>query len=681
MAGDLNAALAVFDVAALETLANKGLVRRAQRDLEEGKVVLASRDNASASVTADGETVSIDRRGPAHARCSCPAPGLCRHRIAATLFLQNLVDLPSDAPAALVDHEAALKAEVAALDAGGLAKWAGKAAWRAALDLAVEGGAVTVEGAALVIRVGEEDVRYLAGQGLAGMVSKAKPAKVKAVHAAAILLVRQFFGFETIVEDVASVVPQVEERQVDPAFLKEIHRVLAQCARLALNLAPVALEDQLFILSVSSRADYLPRLSRMLRTLSTMLRDRRKREFSFDPDRCLALIAEAFALSGALGQAANIEDQGRAGALCGVVRQGYAPANAPLALTGMGGDVWRTQSGARGVTIHLHDAVADRWLSATLARAPGQDPGFDPLFAYGRDAIWQGYTLRQLSRSSFVLEGAAISPDGRLSMAGATRATGPVEAAIPEGAAVTRWDALRDRLRATLADAIDAPHVAVQPVLVHPRRVARPYFDDLRQELVWPVEDDDGIWLGLAVEQGRDRDALIHALEAVAERGWRGTITALASIGDRSFALKPFALRDGATVFNLGLDDVGALTKFGVATAATGFVRDLGTFFGRMPRSFEPAAAPVTRRELTAAWQVLVDLAELGMTGLSVDHGVRLARSAEGLGNMGLSTIADTVRCVAAAPADARWHALLTAAFAIHQARRQTLDLPLLVRN
>jgi hypothetical protein len=679
MAGDLAAALAVFDVAALETLANKGLVRRALRDVEEGKVVLGVGDGTTASVTADGETVSMDRRGPAHAICSCPAPGLCRHRIAATLFLQTAGDAPSGAPVEAIDHAAALKAEIAALDAAVLAKWAGKAAWRGAVELAGEGGTVAVEGSALVIGVTDEAVRYLAGQGLAGMVSKAKPAKAKAVHTAAMLLARQFFELETIVEEAQSDAP-TEERQVDPAFLTEIHRVLAQCARLALNLAPVALEDQLFILSVSSRADHLPRLSRMLRTLSTMLRDRRKREFSFDPDRCLALVAEAFALSGALGQAGNLEDQGRAGALCGSIRQGYVPAEAPLLLTGMGGDVWRTQSGARGVTIHLHDAAADRWFSASLARGPGQDPGFDPVFAYGRDAIWQGYTLQRLSRSAFALEGAALSPDGRLSMAATARAIDPVETVIPEGVAVTRWDELRDRLRGTLADAIDAPHVAVQPVLIHPRRVARPWFDDLRQELVWPVEDDDGVWMGLAVEQGRDRDALIHALEAVAERGWRGTITALASIGDRSFALKPFALRDGATVFNLGLDDVGALTKFGMMTAATGFVRDFGTFFGRIPRNFEPAAPPVARRELTAAWKVLVDLAELGMTGLSADQVQRLGRASGTLGNIGLSVIAKSVQKIGTSRVEQRWHALLAAAFALHQARRRTLDLPLLVR-
>ena len=93
----LNATLAAHDTAALEALASAGAVRRAVRDVEEGKVRVLSRDDGSAVVEAGGQRVEIGAEGPRAARCACPATGLCRHVLAAVLALR--ADAPGDAPA------------------------------------------------------------------------------------------------------------------------------------------------------------------------------------------------------------------------------------------------------------------------------------------------------------------------------------------------------------------------------------------------------------------------------------------------------------------------------------------------------------------------------------------------------------------------------------------------------
>jgi hypothetical protein len=677
MRPDLAAALKAFDEAALEALGSKGLVRRALRDLDEGKLSFAGDEGDAARILVDGETVTIDGRGPASSRCTCPAPGLCRHRIAATLFLRTAVPQVDDVAPEAVDHGALLQSEITALDAAAIAKWAGKASWRAAQELAEAGGPVQIAGSALVIGVGQDEVRYLAGQGLAGMVSKAKPARRKAVHAAAVLLARSHFGLETIPDEseAAETDPAPDDRRVDPVFLAEVLRALAQSARMALNLAPSALEDQLFMLSVSSRADELPRLSRMLRTLSTMLRDRRERAFSFDSDRCLALMAEAFALTAALAKGNADPDA----ALRGSFRQAYRPVGT-LDLAGMGAEVWRSESGARGVTVHLLEPATGRWFSASLARAPGQDSGFDPVAAYDRQTIWQGTTLKRLSRSRFRLKDAASSEDGRLSLGKDVRAVDLVESGLPAGMAVTRWAVLRDYLRTRLTGRLDLPRTGSETVLIQPRRVARPWFDELRQSLIWPVEDQDGVWIGLSVEHGRDRQALVEALEAVASRRWCGTVAVLASVTDRSFVLKPFALGDGERLFNLGLDDVGALTTFaGLATAAER-LREIGGFFGFRSGAFETVASPPPRIALSAAWQALADISELGMDTLSAEHSERLERAAIGLRAVGLSVVAEQLGRVERSVRAEQWPRLLGAAYAVRHARQWTLDLPLLVQ-
>jgi hypothetical protein len=52
--GGLRAALAVFDDAALEALANKGIVRRAAKDVEAGKVAIT--EESEGRIVAAAET-------------------------------------------------------------------------------------------------------------------------------------------------------------------------------------------------------------------------------------------------------------------------------------------------------------------------------------------------------------------------------------------------------------------------------------------------------------------------------------------------------------------------------------------------------------------------------------------------------------------------------------------------
>lgn len=687
MTGGLRDAFEAFDPAALEVLANKGLVRRAQRDIQDGKISVVESDGTSAKLSADGETVAIDTRGPAAATCSCPAPGICRHRLAATLLLRSMVADAADQPAghAEEDRAAALRSEIEALEPARIARWAGKASWRAALELAEAGGTVEIAGASVVVRIGAGDgeVRYLAGQGLAGMVSKAKAARAKATHAAAALMIRCHFGFASEMDQAPAPEDDAPVRTVDAGFLGEVEAAIAQYAHCALNLAPVALEEQLFMLSVSSRADHLPRLSGLLRTLSSLLAERRTRGLAADPDRCLVLAAEAFALARSLGLRGDRSDAPADALLIGAARQGYAPVG-DLQLVGMGGEVWRTPAGARGVTAYFFAPADARWFTASLSRGAGQDPGFDPVRAYRQEAVWTGPTLEELSRSRFRLDNATASDSGRLSMAAGISAIGlqgrAAEEAEMANAAFRSWSDLRRHLRSCLSGGIAQPKAGTETVILHPRRVGRPWFDDLRQSLIWPVEDQDGGWIGLSVDHGVDRDGLVTALEKVASDGWHGTIVASASIAGRSFALRPFALADGNDLFNLGLDDIRTLSGFGLGRIARGFVRDLGMLVGRLPRAFVRTAPSIPQSALSGSWQLLVDVAELGMDGLTRDQSDRMAIAAQRLRAVGLATVAATVELCAEAPARERWPHLLAAAYAIRLAQMRTIDLPALVR-
>jgi hypothetical protein len=688
---DLQTALQAFDEAALTMLANKGLVRRAQRDFEEGKIALASVDGSAAIVTADGETVRIDAKGPRTATCTCPALGICRHRLGAVLFLQAAAPYAESGVAALppqAEEAPDFAGEIAALTPSILMKWAGKASWRAAAELSDgQDVRVSIEGRALLIHLGEEgdQIRFLSGQGLDGMVSKLAPALRKAHHAAAIRLARRHFGIIDTEEEVAASSPIASESQgddgLDLAFLNNVSEALYECANVALNIAPLSLEERLFTLSVSSRADALPRLGAMLRTLSRALRQRRTRDFAFDPDVCLALMSDCFALIAALKHTQESRQQDRLDVLKGRARQEYVGVGT-LALMGCGADHWQTTAGARGITGHFYSREQDAWFSASVARAAGQDPSFDPLNAYKYETLWRSSALEKLARTSLNLREASASETGRLSSGQAVSASVNNDQSVADHVnwpcRLENWEELANRLEARLLGDIGKPARLQEPVIISPRRISRPRFDDLAQTLTWAVEDKDGAWLSLSLEHGRHKGAVLDALEKIADAGWTGSIVALASIDGPKFRLAPFALIEKDKLFCLGLDAMPTPPKPTLGALTSRFVADLRERLGNLPREFITAPTPVTMRLLADCWQHMVEMAEIGISLNRTQFETGLARLVRRLDDAGLVGLGQVLNGVIAESKIAP-NAYYKACCALTLARRQMIGLPYVI--
>jgi len=658
----LDEGLAAFDEAALATLANVGLVRRAARDVVEGKARLIERKASAAVVEADGQRVDIDAGGPQKALCSCKAPGVCRHRIAAVLLLRQTEEVEqADTP------ERSALDPIALLDTfplSAIERWAGKAAWRAALEMAEASAGIDIEDKAIVVRVDEaEPVRILQGQGLDGIVSKTPAARRKPLHAAALLAARRHFGIalpEPHIE-IAAVEP---DNGIDPAFLAAVASALEECVAFAFTLAPAPLEEQLFTLSVSSRADALPRLGRLLRTLAAQVRLKRRRAFTFDPDLCLETLATASALVRALGRSDPDET------LRGVHRQTY-PSAGPLRLVGCGAERWRTEAGARGVTGIFYDVAADRWLTYAHARAPGQDPLFDAGQAYRGAALWSGATLEALVGAAFSLEGVGVSRDGRVSNPQGARVSpisgdgDPIRSGVP---AIGEWATLEDRLTERFGFGLSA-RTAPDFALLVPRRCAMPYFDDLAQELIWPIEDEAGRWLALTLTHGETLDHAIGHVEAVARRGWRGPLLVRADRVARGIDLTPIALRDEERWLNLTLE------RSGTKAQESGWLQRLTARLGagRGGADFHRAPPDPTRRAMASAWQALIDRAET-TSGKAVPA-TGFDRLAAELDRLGRPAIAERLARVPDGPAP-----FLVAAYALIAARSQAIVLPRISR-
>src|SRR5262249_20324660 len=73
-------------------IANAGLVKRARRDLDAGQApkLTETADGAIEARFADGTLTRLAAgRMPADATCSCPASGMCRHRVTLVLAYQQ----------------------------------------------------------------------------------------------------------------------------------------------------------------------------------------------------------------------------------------------------------------------------------------------------------------------------------------------------------------------------------------------------------------------------------------------------------------------------------------------------------------------------------------------------------------------------------------------------------------
>lgn len=654
-------ALAVFDDAALETLTSKGIVRRAAKDVEGGKVTVTETEVGIVAV-ADGETVELDAGGPRNARCSCPAAGICRHTIAVVLALRaaaapdgahSLGEQDQGAPET-APPDADPLAEIVTLASGAIVKWAGKPELRAAMELLAEAEAPAIrrDGAAVVIRLSPDapEVRWLAGQGLGGMVSKATRARLKSQHVAAVLAVRRAHGV-----DDAAVFPEAAAAgpgAPDATYLEEVRRTLQDAVLTALNQAPAVLEERLFTLSISLRADALPRLGRQLRQLAAGIRRKREREFAFSPADALSRLAAAHALAEALSRP---QPPDRLAVLKGAVRQDYEAAGS-LSLFGLGATQWRTRTGARGVTGYFYAAERHRILTASLARSSERDASFDPAQAYASERLWRAAPLDELIRARVHLAGGAVSVDGRISLGAAAHAhvvpwLPARETCLEWPVTFTDWVALQDAMHSRFDERLASPYAGPVIVVLAPAVHAKMTFDAIAQEHAWGVADAADRWIAVTLPHDGEQAMIAARLQRISELGDVHLVVAEVHVARSGFALHPIAVvarmpSVGKTVM-LNLD----LEAGGTELPSAAMRSDWLGLLARKPQGAPPVLAQFTpaadtgaaSRLLAEGAEALLAMAELGTPCGGPEHRERLAGLAQRLEAAGLALPADAM--------------------------------------
>jgi hypothetical protein len=476
--------LHAYNDAALESLAPKGLVRRARRDFEAGLATVVAGDESSVQVLADGQTVMLGERGPAAAQCTCEAVGICRHILIAVMAVNHR---PPEA-ASYRQAKPSATDEICNLKESGLIAFAG-ASWDAAVALAAASAdSAIVESAGnctMELAGVRSGVTFIAGQGLKGAGFKGPKSRARTIVTAAAILVRAKYG---ILLEQSGDLHSKPGALIDRAFLNDAAEKLVHAIRAILSSASPIAADLLFDLAISTRATAAPRLTAMLRSLAKQAWQAGAREVHFHADEFLTDAARTFALIEALKHDACDP------VLTGTLRRDYRPLPS-FDLWMLGAAMWRTETGARGLTLHGFAPEARVWRSVSIARGAGMDPSFSPRAAYD-SALWGAGPAKSLIGKAvrlpepLVAEDEAVAPS-LLQPAAVQSSIRNLQSLIESRAVAVDWRELRCDIAARLGDGLRRRALGV-PALLAPSKYGSLSFNDFAQTYEWEGFDQIG---------------------------------------------------------------------------------------------------------------------------------------------------------------------------------------------
>ncbi len=511
----LLAQLVNYDDEAFVALGNRGLLRRAQKDLEKQSEMVIE-DNPDTLAISLGEfRIIFDERGPAHAQCSCPAHGICQHILCAAISLQRLAKGTSSStapPSNAADVLAQLQVSLLQIAAQELIKHAGKSgyrwAWQFVEDLDVE-QALKVEGERhIVLSFSHPRIsfRYMGG-GLDSLIADTDNSQVEKYRVAAILAYQRVNGVQLIPPETTASKPrtaslalgkdhaipanQVESPSDSRRRLRDNSKQLfSECIELGLSHLSRGIYERFTTLAVWAQGAEYYRLALLLRRIADHVELLLERAGAADERRLLDELAVAFGLVAALDHAA-----GRGASpvnLVGRARTRYEETST-IELLGLGASAWRSSSGYVGLTMLFWSSKDKAFLSCSDAR-PENQRGFNPVARYNASGPWSGLGApSQATGKRVTLANAQINVAGRLSASENTSAT-----VLP----VQTFEQFTDQLlpckswseitqlrslsrRSLLAEA--------QPMkdwfILLPKRFGTAQFDANKQTLVWPVFD------------------------------------------------------------------------------------------------------------------------------------------------------------------------------------------------
>jgi len=505
-----------LDEAAYLTYASKGLLRRARKNMDAGADVRRIEANADEIVFEVGDhQVKMGDRGPLKSVCTCPAPDACIHILMACLHLDTLaasdpkeIEPTATKPAGndSKTNQSPANAEWLAISTGTLRKWAGADAYRKAWRLLE-----THEPAVGIQEVEFKNsirCRFVAGAGLDGLITNAVPRERKSYATAAVLAFQIEHGLtpEPGFQDTA------DRNRVDVSLVGDIQQLLGQMIRIGLNHLSPAFVQRIHQLALLCRTGRLFRPAKELESCAREIEWIINRHARADIPGLFNKMARLYALAASLANQAPHAPK----KLTGTARSTYYAINA-ISLVGLGIYPWETASGFTGLTALFWSPEMAQYFSWSDSRPNHARGGFTPHRRYDEESPWSGgKRLKDLGRSSFILENPKINPQRRLSSHQGCRVnqlTSPIEPALlPKP--FTRWSKLRDAMQQSQKLGLSRGTPLDSLCVIQPLSWHKPVFDEIEQQLIVPLEDEENEKVFLQLPFTKWTEAAVYYLEA-----------------------------------------------------------------------------------------------------------------------------------------------------------------------
>jgi len=498
--GTLAALVAGFDDASWEALTSKGLLRRARKDIEKGLEIVVVEDGPeNLKLSVAPFVVSMTASGPAGAKCTCSAPGVCQHILAAGLYLQSRYAGSGEQKVNATENS--IRDEIALLTTERLKSWAGSADYKKGLALFAGNmlPSLIEYAETVVVRLmpSGTEIRFVPGGGFDGMILPKSQGKRAGV--AAILALRKHLGFEipttaaqqSLVD--VSGTPRTKKEILDSAC-----SVLEDAIAVGLSHVSEVLSDRLVSLAVSAQGAQMPRVSLSLKTVSDEVKSNLQRAARADEARLLLVMATVYALMDGIRAGSDSHSFELAGATRGLYVE--VP---EIELSGVGAYTWQTGSGYVGLTVLFWSNPTKEFLSWSYARPEIQRVDARQRF-YG-EGPWEGaQSPQQVAAANLKLRNARRTARGRLSSSTKTSALvlSPVAPQLLEfgDKLFTSWEVLRRYVSYNQPLGLREPNPLDLIVVLRPAAFGERTFDSITQTFTWEIYDelDQALMLTLA---------------------------------------------------------------------------------------------------------------------------------------------------------------------------------------
>jgi len=523
--------LSHFDDDAFAALANRGLVRRAQKDLEKQPASVVEESAETLTMSVGDHRVRFDTRGPAHAQCTCPASGVCQHILAAAISLQRL-SIEPNVNVARIASEAAIGVDVENGEEGGarlrdlnqqllritaaeLTKHCGKPgyrwAWQFVQDLNIEQDVMISGERHIVIGFTRPRMtfRYMGG-GPESLIADSQTSQIEKYRVAAVLAYRRANNAEiTLPEPTAKdrtaslnlgkdhTAPEdtADSQRDSRARLRASAKLLLiECVELGLSHLSRGIQERFSTLAVWAQGAEYYRLASLLRRLADHVDLQLDRAGSADERRLFDELTITFGLVSALEQAAKGGFAPRG--LIGQARSQYEQTGT-LELIGLGAQAWRSSAGYVGLTMVFWCPAEQAFFSCTDAR-PEIQRGFNPIVRYKASGPWSGLGApEQATGRCVLLTAAQVNSLGRVSasesisamMRSVDTSTGLAQQLKP----FSDWTELMQARALARRGLLAEPQPMKDWFALQPARFGAARFDAARQTLIWPLYDKNEI--------------------------------------------------------------------------------------------------------------------------------------------------------------------------------------------